>query len=232
MQIDTSLLYLMLLTHFLADFQFQPETLAQKKTTQFIYVIYHLMIVLASTMSICLFYPKAFVLAIMTFVSHVVIDLVKFIISPSLKLHEYPAQIFVADQLLHIVSIIWLVNQNEIVIGSIPQFIKTILFFCIITKPINILFKLGFKKAQVASTKPSNRAGYIIGSLERTLVGILLLFGQFPSIGLVFTAKSIARFNKIAESQEFAEYYLIGSLFSLISVLVVYVLLYQAASFF
>ena len=93
-------------------------------------------------------------------------------------------------------------------------------------------FKICFKKIQVRSDQPSNHAGYIIGSLERILVGILLLFGQFASIGLVFTAKSIARFNKIAESQEFAEYYLIGSLFSLISVLTVYLLLYQGGQLF
>ena len=37
--------------------------------------------------------------------------------------------------------------------------------------------------------------------------------------GLVFTAKSIARYNKISESPTFAEYYLIGSLFSILSVL-------------
>lgn len=56
-------------------------------------------------------------------------------------------------------------------------------------------------------------------------MGIFLLLGQYAAIGLVFTAKSIARFNKISENQAFAEYYLIGSLFSIISVLVLYVLL-------
>ena len=38
-------------------------------------------------------------------------------------------------------------------------------------------------------------------------------------IGLVFTAKSIARYNKISENPAFAEYYLIGSLFSILSAL-------------
>lgn len=53
-------------------------------------------------------------------------------------------------------------------------------------------------------------------------MGIFLLFGQFASIGLVFTAKSIARYDKIAKNQAFAEYYLIGSLFSIICVLIIY----------
>ena len=57
-------------------------------------------------------------------------------------------------------------------------------------------------------------------------MGLSLIFGQFTAIGLVFTAKSIARYNKISESQSFAEYYLIGSLFSMIAVLLVYGCLY------
>ena len=44
---------------------------------------------------------------------------------------------------------------------------------------------------------------------------------QYSSVGLVLTAKSIARYNKIAEDQKFAEYYLLGTLLSTICVLVV-----------
>lgn len=65
-------------------------------------------------------------------------------------------------------------------------------------------------------------AGAIIGILERMIIGICIAIGQFSSIGLVFTAKSIARYNKIAESPSFAEYYLIGSLFSILIVFTSY----------
>ena len=50
----------------------------------------------------------------------------------------------------------------------------------------------------------------MIGILERFIMALSLIFGQFASVSLVFTAKSIARYNKISESQSFAEYYLIG----------------------
>lgn len=63
-------------------------------------------------------------------------------------------------------------------------------------------------------------AGAMIGNLERIVIGICMIMGQFASIGLVFTAKSIARYNKISEKPAFAEYYLIGSLFSILSVFV------------
>ena len=50
---------------------------------------------------------------------------------------------------------------------------------------------------------------------------IILSIKQYSSVGLVLTAKSIARYNKIAEDQKFAEYYLLGTLLSTICVLVV-----------
>lgn len=40
-------------------------------------------------------------------------------------------------------------------------------------------------------------AGATIGLLERVVMSICIIFNQFASIGLVFTAKSIARYNKI-----------------------------------
>ena len=43
---------------------------------------------------------------------------------------------------------------------------------------------------------------------------ILLHMGQYAMIGLVLTAKSIARFKRIQQDQGFAEYYLIGTLLS------------------
>lgn len=38
--------------------------------------------------------------------------------------------------------------------------------------------------------------------------------GEYSAIGLVLTAKSIARYDKIAHEPEFAEYYLLGTLLS------------------
>ncbi|MFX3770190.1 DUF3307 domain-containing protein, partial [Streptococcus suis] len=68
-------------------------------------------------------------------------------------------------------------------------------------------------------------AGDVIVQLDSLIMGIFLLLGQYTAIVLVFTAKSISRYDKISKSQAFAEYYLICSLFSIISVLVLYVLL-------
>lgn len=90
-----------------------------------------------------------------------------------------------------------------------------------------IIFKLYFERYQVEleDTSSISGAGAMVGNLERLIIGIFLILGQYAAIALVFTAKSIARYDMISKNQGFAEYYLIGSLFSMISVLVTYALL-------
>lgn len=63
-------------------------------------------------------------------------------------------------------------------------------------------------------------AGRLIGILERTLMLALILYGQWAAIALLITAKSIARFEEI-KVRKFAEYYLVGTLTSLLVALVV-----------
>lgn len=57
--------------------------------------------------------------------------------------------------------------------------------------------------------------GRTIGILERLLVFVLVLLDQWAALGLVLAAKSIARFKEL-ERQAFADYYLIGTLASLL----------------
>jgi hypothetical protein len=58
-------------------------------------------------------------------------------------------------------------------------------------------------------------AGRVIGWLERTLLYALVLAGAPDAAALVIAGKSIARFPAF-KTEEFGEYYLIGSLLSLI----------------
>lgn len=61
--------------------------------------------------------------------------------------------------------------------------------------------------------------GRTIGVLERALALTLVFLGQYGALGLVIAAKSLARF-KALEDREFAEYFLIGTLASLLLALV------------
>lgn len=62
-------------------------------------------------------------------------------------------------------------------------------------------------------------SGRVIGGLERTLTLIMILLGQWAAIVLLITAKSFARFEELKE-RRFAEYYLIGTLTSLLVAIV------------
>lgn len=64
-------------------------------------------------------------------------------------------------------------------------------------------------------TNDNPNIGFTIGILERVITAVLLLCNQYSAIGLVLTAKSIARFKQL-EKRDFAEKYLIGTLTSLL----------------
>jgi Protein of unknown function (DUF3307) len=64
------------------------------------------------------------------------------------------------------------------------------------------------------TSAPEARVGAVIGILERVIVVALVLVGQYAAIGLVVTAKTIARFRQL-EDRQFAEYYLLGTLASI-----------------
>ena len=66
--------------------------------------------------------------------------------------------------------------------------------------------------------KKDNTAVRFIGTIERIIIFISI--GQYSAIGLVLTAKSIARYDRISKEKDFAEYYLLGTLISTVSVIV------------
>jgi len=68
-------------------------------------------------------------------------------------------------------------------------------------------------RAATRATPAEPDRGQIIGYLERPIVFILIVTGNYLSLGLVFAAKTLTRFRKL-NSRGFAEYYLIGTLLS------------------
>ena len=72
--------------------------------------------------------------------------------------------------------------------------------------------------------------GKVIGILERLLVFFLLLMGQFSTIGLVVAAKSLARFRDL-DDRKCAEYYIIGTFLSLVTVGAVALIMFAASKY-
>ena len=67
------------------------------------------------------------------------------------------------------------------------------------------------------STLSLRNAGMYIGWLERSLVLTAMILRSPATVGLVLAAKSIARFPELGKSERFAEYFLIGTLLSLLA---------------
>jgi hypothetical protein len=63
-------------------------------------------------------------------------------------------------------------------------------------------------------------AGAIIGALERIFTLTFVLKGEYTALALIFSAKSIARFEGLKD-RKFAEYYLIGTLSSTLFAMIV-----------
>ncbi len=151
---------------------------------------------------------------------------------------------FLADQLLHAASLFGVAyfacragagaevlpffeNFFALIGFSMTNTAKWILAILLVNKPANIFIQqmIGIYKplpkpqkdaAHVISEEvlQDKNAGRFIGSLERMIMLLLLSAGQYASLGLILTAKSIARYNRIATDQYFAEYYLSGTLLS------------------
>lgn len=69
------------------------------------------------------------------------------------------------------------------------------------------------KKGTGNTDKNELNAGRVIGMVERILVYIFVLGGEYAALGLILAAKAYAR-SKRMDDQDFAEYVLIGTLVS------------------
>jgi hypothetical protein len=74
-------------------------------------------------------------------------------------------------------------------------------------------FLLWLRKKEEVFRDQTDRTGKWIGILERLIVLTLILNDALGSVAFILTAKSIARFNELS-NRDFAEYYLVGTLFS------------------
>jgi len=74
--------------------------------------------------------------------------------------------------------------------------------------------KLPQQQRKILLEESIPEAGKIIGMLERALTILLIYLNEPAAVAIIFTAKSIIRFEK-AKQRPFAEYYLIGTLTSI-----------------
>nr|WP_317999263.1 DUF3307 domain-containing protein [uncultured Faecalibacillus sp.] len=234
----------LLLAHVLSDFYFQNEFMAIKKKTNVKYVWIHSIIYGIGTWIILnLIFrniESKFIWVII--LSHLVIDLSKYYLEKRELIKKYQKYIFTIDQIIHISILIvvayFMVESGKVykynpmvlnvlnTIGiSISFLIVLFVQILLIHKPTNIFIMNILQPykpiAKEKNSENTKKAGRMIGTIERIIMLFFLLIRQYSSVGLVLTAKSIARYNKISEDKEFAEYYLLGTLLSTICVLMI-----------
>lgn len=233
-----------LIIHLLADYYCQTPRIADGKQSRYRYIVLHGAVYTAVSM-ICVIVVWSAQLALAVAglsLLHFFIDSIKHFYIKWRKIQPGPA-VYSVDQLVHLASItvvasILLTGNVEVkllpVLAGYLNLIsidaaRLLAWFgalLIVSKPANITIKqlLAFYKPQDEGAESPNRAGAFIGTLERMIILLFLSAGQYAAIGLVLTAKSVARYNKIAENKSFAEYYLLGTLVSTLYALCAYLL--------
>lgn len=233
--INNSFLIVLLLFHFIADFYFQSHKMALAKDENIKSLFIHCIIYLLTFSLLFIIYRNSWNLIFcvsLIGISHFVVDFIKFIINLDTKLSKN--FVFSLDQLIHILIILGIFYYFDKGLSFVNRFdlnpylniLKLTISVLIILKPTNIFIKSFFEESD--NEVKEKRLGRIIGNLERLLITVLLLANQFVVIGYVFAAKSIARWKNF-EERDFAEYYLIGTLLSvLVSIVIYFLFLYNS----
>jgi Protein of unknown function (DUF3307) len=240
------------LAHLLADFVLQTRRLVEGKMRgqALAYFLHGLIHYLSAICVIGFFLPGTvlvwrthLVVAGLAFV-HLLIDLAKMRLGASRHTGRGPTA-YIVDQLAHLLTIAlaaWLLlpgisfHDFAVSIQSLRTLRNRLLAVPVIY--LAVIFAGGYlirsltrsmAESMKAGELPESReqlqnAGLYIGWLERFLILTALLLKSPAAVGLILTAKTIARYPEF-KSARFAEYVLIGTLLSVLLALLGAVLL-------
>lgn len=234
---------LFLIAHVLGDFYFQSNKLSRTKAKKYRYVLLHSVLYAVPFLLIfsLVFSWEIIIGVIAIVVSHFVVDTAKFFFQ---KTRISQGVLFVLDQILH-VSIIYAVCQifffpnvrlpmlnnlrfafSSLILNGY-QLLRLIFLILLVCKPISVAFENVFKKYKPEiDEEDAKPTGAIIGIMERLLIVIMLILNQYTAIGLILTGKSVARYEKMKQ-QDFAEYYLLGTFFSMLGAIISFLLVWR-----
>jgi hypothetical protein len=230
------------LSHLLTDFVFQTHRLIeQKRRGNIAAYLWHGLIHYFSAVLIAgfvlhdsFFSPRLhLVIAALTIV-HLLIDFAKIRLTRKYSACD-GSRAYVCDQLLHFLTVIlaaWLLSPAVpfTELRALVQNVRAIpnKFLAVPVIYVGVVFGGGYLIRFLIRSlaegikshspdRPSEQlqnAGLYIGWLERFLVVTALLLQSPATVGLILTAKSIARYPEF-KSERFAEYFLIGTLLSI-----------------
>ncbi len=213
----------LLLGHVLADFAFQSSRMVQNKTQPRV-LLRHAGIVFVThfVVFLPLMSVEAAVGIVVIAASHFGIDWAKQRVQARTDRRLWP---FLADQAAHVAIlavVAWFLDAAGVLLWpNLAADAATLgtgalalaaLVFNVHGGAAIVRFTLG--EVGAGASTPDGR-GFAIGVLERWLVLLLALAGQWAAVGLVLAAKSLARFEQLKD-RDFAEYYLVGTLTSVL----------------
>jgi hypothetical protein len=218
----------LIIAHLLADFVFQTDGLAKRKNKNGLrsgsfYI--HLLTVGLLTYILLAQWTNWYAPLVLVIV-HGLIDQGKVFIKRD------NAFIFVADQLLHFISIVWVwfwITENAFSHLAVQffehhtwseKYLSIFIAYILLSVPSGVL--VGYLTKQWQSNIPKENdeslknAGKWIGIIERFLILSFILMNQWTPIGFLLAAKSVFRFGDLKgkEDQKKTEYILIGTLLS------------------
>ncbi|MBR6308058.1 MAG: DUF3307 domain-containing protein [Lachnospiraceae bacterium] len=227
--------------HILGDFYFQTEKIAIGKDKSYKGVVIHSLEYWLSMLLVTIPVISLDMVLAATIVSlaHFLIDSLKYLLLKKKKIKK-TGTVFILDQAFHVLSIYvmaYIMLQWNYCLGEysavreigeafgvdLISVAKWILALFVIHTPTNIAIQTllsGYRPPEEDKRiiTANNRAGRMIGTIERLIMLIFIALDQYSAMGLVLTAKSIARYDKIAKEPKFAEYYLLGTLLSTVCV--------------
>ncbi|GHE34673.1 DUF3307 domain-containing protein [Sphingobacterium griseoflavum] len=219
----------LLLAHFIGDFVLQPSSWVDKRKQQVRYLFFH--IAVHAALLCLLFLPELaqqWPVVLLVSAAHLLIDSLKIYMERKWPLK--PFQVFVADQLLHIWSLLFaVVFSYGLPPGWFEQlytpkticYVLAILLVCFVS-PIGLrVFFSRWDAETDFKTKPQGSladAGLLIGIMERLLIVLFIQIGFLSGIGFLLGAKSIFRFGDLtnAKDTKFTEYILVGTFASFV----------------
>lgn len=239
---------LLLIGHFLGDYYFQSDAIARKDNKKDLF--WHCLIYTITMLIIIIpvFSRTITLISLLISLAHFLVDYSKYQYKHGRELtHAQDLHLFLLDQLLHLTIILatsFIIMTNEVEIDLLPLLdylnqlfnlnidlsLSWFLVILIVCKPASVLVRKALDPFMPADKKENDtgieNAGSLIGIFERLIILFMLSANQFGAIGFVLTAKSVARYNKISEDSQFAEYYLLGTLLSSLIIIVSYYLIF------
>jgi hypothetical protein len=230
------------LGHLLTDFVFQtPRLVSLKRDGKWRGYGVHALTHFLATLILTGFFVRGSALSVHTYfvllaltVFHMLIDFTKIRLTLRGTIPD-GTRAYLGDQLLHALTVIlaaWLIapgvsfHELTALAGATRNLPAKFLAVPIVY--VAVVFGGGYliryltrtlaegikRHSQDKSSEQLQNAGLYIGWLERFLVITALLLQSPATIGLILTAKSIARYPEF-KSEHFAEYFLIGTLLSI-----------------